>query len=242
MWLGRLGFFAGAGDPLLAEAAGSARLYTVEPGTVVLDFGDPGSDVFIVLEGTVRVVVRTPAGEEFVLGDLGPGELFGEMAAIDGAPRSANVTTLHRSLLCRMPAKAFLEVALGAPPVARRLMHLLVQRVRSLHERILELVTLPVRLRLCADLLRLARPRADGSMVLSPPLQQHILAARIGARREVVSRELAALGRSGLVESGPRAILMPDPTRLRALIQAGRATASERNDAVSAMPLQTESD
>ncbi|MBV1799352.1 Crp/Fnr family transcriptional regulator [Siccirubricoccus sp. G192] len=228
--LGRIGFFAGAEPKRLAEAAASASLLTVAPGAVVLDFGEDSSDVFAIVEGAVRVVVRAPDGEELVLGDLGPGELFGEMAAIDGAPRSANITALYRTVLCRLPAEAFLAVVLHSPALGRRLLHQLAERIRAKDERILELVTLPVRLRLCADLLRLARPRGDGMLVLSPPLQQHILAARIGARREAVSRELAALGRSGLVESGPRAILLRDPARLRAMVQAGReGTAAQRD-------------
>ena len=227
--LSRFGLFAGANPALLAAAAARVQQISVPAGAVVLDFGDASTDLFLIVEGAVRVVSRTRGGDELVLGDLAGGEFFGEMAAVDGEPRSANVTALHRSRLWRLPADAFLAVVLGSPPVGHRLLHLLSDRIRAKDERILELVTLPVRLRLCADLLRLGRPRHDGTYVLSPPLQQHVLAARIGARREAVSRELAALVRCGLIDNGRRAIILRDPAKLRALVDAGQAGAPGRN-------------
>jgi CRP-like cAMP-binding protein len=156
----------------------------------------------------VRVVVRTPLGQEVILGDLGPGEVFGEMAAIDGAPRSANVTALHPSRLCRMPAAAFLEVALRSPAIGLRVMRTLTTRLRLQDQRLFELVVLPVRHRLASELLRLSRPRegrgAAGGRVVSPPPAQHVLAARIGARRETVSLALTELAREGLIEVSAR--------------------------------------
>lgn len=226
--LGRLRVLEGADPAALAEAARLARWVTLQPGHLAIDFGDPSSDVFLVAEGGVRVMVRTAAGQEVIFGDLGPGELFGEMAAVDGTPRSASVTALHFTRLCRLPAEAFLGLALRSPPVGLRLLRTLVGRLRLQDERLLELATLPVRLRLGAELLRLSRPRGEAAVerVVTPPPPQHVLAARIGARREAVSRELGALAREGLVEVGPRAIRLPRPAALQELVAAelkGRA-------------------
>ena len=221
--LAQLRALEGADASALAEAARLARWVTLQPGQLAIDFGDASSDVFLIAEGGVRVMVRTPAGQEVIFGDLGPGELFGEMAAVDGVPRSASVTALHTSRLCRLPGTAFLDLALRSPPVGMRVLRMLVGRLRVLDERLLESATLPVRLRLGAELLRLSRPRGDaagGEHVVSPPPQQHVLAARIGARREAVSRELGALAREGLVEAGPRAIRIPRPAALQELIAA----------------------
>jgi CRP/FNR family transcriptional regulator, cyclic AMP receptor protein len=118
----RLPFLQGADPAALSAAAPLASWLAFGPGELVLDFGDTTDDVFLVAEGAVRVVVRTPLGLEVILGDLGPGAVFGEMAAIDGAPRSANVTALHASRLCRLPAAAFLQVALRSPAVGLRVM------------------------------------------------------------------------------------------------------------------------
>jgi CRP/FNR family transcriptional regulator, cyclic AMP receptor protein len=222
--LDRLAFFRGADRAALAAAAPLARWLAVGSGALVLDFGDATDDVFLVAEGAVRVVVRTPLGQELILGDLGPGELFGEMAAISGAPRAASVTALHRTRLCRLPAAAFLDVALRSPPVGLRVMRTLAERLRLQDERMLERVALPVQQRLAAELLRLSRPREGtggaGGRVVSPPPPHHVLGARIGARREAVQRALAELARDGLAEVSPRAIVLPKPEALREAVDA----------------------
>ena len=222
--LARLAFLEDADPAALSAAAPLARWLAVGPGELVLDFGDATDDVFFVAEGAVRVVVRTPLGLEVILGDLGPGEVFGEMAAIDGAPRTANVTALHAARLCRLPAAAFLEVALRSPAVGLRVMRILTARLRLQDERLFEQVVLPVRYRLASELLRLSRPRdgrgASAERVVSPPPPQHVLAARVGARRETVSLALAELAREGLVEVSARAIVLPRPEALRAAIDA----------------------
>jgi CRP-like cAMP-binding protein len=221
--LAQLAFLHGTDPMALAAAAPRARWLAVGPGELVLDFGDATDDVFLVAEGAVRVVVRTPLGQEVILGDLGPGEVFGEMAAVDGEPRSASVTALHPTRLCRLPAAAFLEVALRSPEVGLRVMRVLVARLRLQDERLFEQVALPVRHRLAAELLRLSRPR-EGSgavgRVVSPPPAQHVLAARVGSRRETISLALAELAREGLVEVSPRAIVLSRPEALRAAVDA----------------------
>lgn len=143
------------------------------------------------------------------------------MAAIDGVPRSARVEALVRTRLCLVPAAAFLQLAFEAPEVGLRLMRLLTARVRAGNRRLLEHMALPVRLRLAAELLRLARCRPDGTLVLSPPPTEEELGSRIDARREAVSRELSAFGRAGLVRRGRGALVLPDPTALRRLVAGG---------------------
>src|SRR3712207_2822046 len=176
--LARLAFLQDADPAALSAAAALARWLAVGPGELVLDFGDTTDDVFFVAEGAVRVVVRTALGLEVILGDLGPGEVFGEMAAIDGAPRSANVTALHASRLCRLPAAAFLQLALRSPAIGLRVMRVLTARVRLLDQRLFEQVALPVRHRLASELLRLSRPREGhgaAGRVVSPPPPRHVL-------------------------------------------------------------------
>jgi CRP/FNR family transcriptional regulator, cyclic AMP receptor protein len=219
--LTRLAFLRGADPATVATAAPLARWLAVDAGEVVLDFGDASNDVFLITGGLVRVIVLTPLGREFILGDLGPNDIFGEMAAIEGVPRSASVTALRATRLCRIPATAFLDLALSSRAVALRLLQLLAARLRLQSERMAEIAILPARLRLAADLLRLSRPRERGSgRVLSPPPPQHVLAARVGARRETVSLALADLQREGLVEVSPRAIALPRPAALRAAVDA----------------------
>ena len=142
--------------------------------------------------------------------------MFGEMAAIDGVPRSASVTTLQTSLIGSMRAKAFLDVLEHEPEICRAVLNMLVARIRSLNHLLSEHAYLTAVERLYAELLRLSRPRAghDGQRSISPPPTQQDLAERIGSRREVVSRALRRLEKDGLVEKTRGALVLTDPGAL----------------------------
>jgi CRP-like cAMP-binding protein len=156
----------------------------------------------------VRVQLRAASGREVLLNEFGAGEFFGELSAIDGMPRAANVTAVARSRLCIIPAQAFLDFVFATPAACHALLRTLAAKLRLQTERTLEREALPVRLRLFSELLRLSRPRAGapGERVVSPPPPHHELAARIGARREVVSRELSDMTREGWLARDRRAI------------------------------------
>ena len=218
--LRQLPFFAGVPDEALAGLAARARWQVCAPGEVVLDSGDPTDEVFFVAEGAVRIVVRTTLGYEAILNDLGVGSFFGELAAIDGVPRSANVTALQRTRVCAVPGPAFLDAVLSSPVAGRRLLRLLASRLRAKDERLLEIVALPVRQRLMAELLRLSRDRGGGERALSPPPPQDVLARRIGTRRETVSREMAEMARAGLLTITRRAVVLHRPEALQAEIES----------------------
>ena len=216
--LRQLPFFAGVPEELLLPLASRCRWQTFARGEVVVDSGDASSEVFFVAEGAVRVVVRTALGYEAILNDLGAGSFFGELAAIDGVARSANVTALQRTRLCAVPGPAFMEVVLASAAAGQRLMRMLAGRLRAKDERLLEFMALPVRQRLMAELLRLSRDRG-GEHALSPPPPQHVLAARIGTRRETVSREMSEMVRAHLISVGRRAIVLHRPEALQAEIE-----------------------
>lgn len=214
--------FAGAPTAAMERVAAHARWLTVGPGHLVLDYDDPTTDVVFVLEGVVRVSVQTANGDPArLLGDIRAGEFVGEMAAIDGAPRSARVEALVRARLCVVPAPVFLDVVAEVPSVGLRVMQLLCARVRLQTRQLVEHAALPARLRVAAELLRVGRPRGDGTLVVSPPPTQQNLASRIGARRETVSREIGALVAAGLLRRTPGAYVLTDPAALQAAIRRG---------------------
>lgn len=198
---------------------------------MVLDYDCPSTDVRLVNRGgPLRVLMRTTGGREKIVAEIGPGGFVGELAAIAGpaAPPSAGIVALHRTRLCVLPGPAFLELVLASPLSAQRLLVTLAERVRAQNRRLLEYAALSTRHRLCAELLRLARPRpseAGGGLVISPPPARPEIAARIGARREAVSRELAELGRLGLLAVGTRAIVLLDEAALRRQVAAGMEAA-----------------
>lgn len=215
----------GADTELLRRFEGRFAWGTYEPGELVLDFDDHTDDVFFLLTGTARVVVRAPSGREAILGDLTAGEFFGEMSAIDARPRSASVTALHRTRAIRMSGPVFMELVTASPTLATRLMRVLTARIRTGNDRLVEHAALDGKHRLYVELLRLARPRAGGAagLAVTPPPVQQVLAGRIGLRREAVSREMAALIRAGVLQRTAAALVILKPTVLQDAVDAALA-------------------
>jgi CRP/FNR family transcriptional regulator, cyclic AMP receptor protein len=190
----------------------------VDDGAVIVDFDDLSSDVYFILAGEVRIVMRTQSGKEIIFADMKAGQYFGELAAIDGAKRSANVTALTRCEVCIMPAAVFKEIVTHSPSICDRLLLLLVGRVRELNARLTEHAVFDLKHRLYSELLRLAQPRPGGQpgRAITPPPFHHVLAARIGCRREQVTRELSALNEQGMIEKTRGALVLKKPEALQA--------------------------
>ena len=217
--LGRHAFLEGAPPEALAALLRAARCAEVEAGAMVIDFEAVSSDVFLVLSGSLRAIVRTADGRRtHIVGDFPGGDVVGEMSAIDGVPRSARVEALVLSRLCILPAGAFLDLALASPTVCLRLLRRLTGKLRVQTDRLLEHAAMSARMRLITELLRLSRERSDGKLVVSPRPTQEELAARIGTRRETVARELMLLRRQGLVRQTRATILLCDPEAMRATL------------------------
>lgn len=217
--LTKLPFFRPFPREALAGLAAAARWLRFSEGQTVLEFGDPARDIYFVATGTLRVVSRGSGGQELILNDIGPGAVFGELAVIDGAARSAGIVALTNTRVCAVPAGPFLAFVLATPAASLHLMRSLVGLVREKDARLFELSVLPVRARLISQLLRLARPRAQGGRIVSPPRTHQELASRIGTRREVVSRNMAALQREGLVEQAKGGLVLPQPDLLERDLQ-----------------------
>ncbi len=194
-------------------------------GQWIIDQADDDRSVYIVVTGRVRVVIHSGRGD-LTLADIDTGSFFGEMSAIDGGPRSASVVALNASLIARMQGPTFLEAMAAHPPLNQAVLSLLTGRIRLLNRRLSDLTTLDARHRLYAELLRLARhDRVNPSRaVISPPLSQTELAARISAQRETVSREITAMERAGLLERTRSAIVLTNAVALTALIETARDT------------------
>ncbi|MBB4039526.1 CRP-like cAMP-binding protein [Microvirga flocculans] len=204
----------------LAPFEARAKWRRFDPDEVLVDFDEPSTDVYFLLSGEVRVLMRTASGKEVILYEMKPGDLFGELAALDGVPRSANVTALTRGEACVMPASVFKELLFSHQPVAERLFCLMASRIRELNARFMEQTVLDLRHRLYSELLRLSTPRQDksGERVITPPPFHHIVAARIGCRREQITREFTMLTQEGLIERTRGALILRRPEVLKARV------------------------
>jgi len=188
-------------------------------GQWILDYQDDSTDVFFVVSGSVRVMIQS-AGREVLLRQIEASEYFGELAAIDGRPRSSGIVAVTDVTIARMPASVFRAAVHAHTDVCDQLLALLASQVRMLSNRVNEFSTLDVRYRIHAELLRLARPEPGKPRraTISPPPVHSEIAARVSTRREAVAREFKALERAGLIERRRGAIALTDTDRLRRLI------------------------
>jgi CRP/FNR family cyclic AMP-dependent transcriptional regulator len=176
-------------------------------------------DVFFVLEGSARATVYSEAGRAVAYRDVEPGGIFGEIAAIDGRPRSATVIGLEPVLVAKLPQATFREMVKSHPDFTWALLTHLSRQTRRMTERIYEFSTLVMRKRLVRELLRLAE--AEGSAAaraeIRPAPTHSDLAARISTHREAVSREMSTLAKQKLIEKRKGVLVLPDVARLEAL-------------------------
>lgn len=204
--------------PALSERyARSCFWKDYDPHEMVIDVDDETNDVRFVISGRVRIILRIAVGKEVILSEMGEGDFFGEIAAIDGHTRSANVTTLTRSRICVMPQRCFVEILRESPDVTMEVLKMFAARVRALNSRLGEHSFLQAKHRLYSELLRLSRPRPGNTTQrsISPPPIQRELAERIGSRREVVSRELNQLEREGHVQKARGALVLVNVNELQ---------------------------
>ncbi|WPB58744.1 Crp/Fnr family transcriptional regulator [Xylophilus sp. GOD-11R] len=184
--------------------------------------GEP--EVFFIVSGRVRVAIYSAAGRQVTFRDHGPGELFGDLAAIDEGPRSADVHALEPSVVASLGRDGFLALLRDEPLVAERMLRRLAALVRELSDRVIDLSTLAVGDRLQAELLRLSREAGvSGNQARLDPAPRHApLASRISTNREQVTRELASLTRAGLLRKEGAALVVTDVERLAGQVAAAR--------------------
>lgn len=191
----------------------------------IIDHLSDTRDVCFVVEGAVRVVSHSVSGREISFDEVEAGGFIGELAAIDGGPRSASVVARdENTLVAFMPPRAFQELVTGRPELALMVMRRLCSMVRQATERIMDLSTLAANNRVHAELLRLARRnrKPDGTAVITPVPVHGDIAARISATRETVARVMGELTRDGLIEKRGTSLVIRAFDRLDEMVQEVR--------------------
>ena len=211
--------FARMDEASRRELIGQAIPRSFGVGEAVCRIGDPGGSMMAVLTGTVRISMPTVKGKEVILGDLHAGELFGEIAMLDGKPRSANATALTKCELLVLDRRNVIPFLEKHPVVCLQLMELLCARIRRSDERMADLAFLELPTRLAKLLLSYGSEKAGKEMRLS--LSQTELAEMVGATRENINRCLRDWHRSGLVKLQGGWTVIPNPEKLRDLLAGG---------------------
>jgi CRP/FNR family transcriptional regulator, cyclic AMP receptor protein len=188
----------------LRAIASTGVVHSYPKNAVLLNEGDVGDSLYIVVSGRVKVYSSNAAGREVVIAFHGPGEYVGEMS-LDGSPRSASVMTLEPTTCAVVTRASFRQFILAYPDFALHLIEKLIERVRLTTENVKSLALSDVYGRLVKLLLALAVKR-DGNLVVPEKLTQQDIAERVGASRDMISRLLKDLVAGGYLSIQDRTI------------------------------------
>jgi CRP/FNR family transcriptional regulator, cyclic AMP receptor protein len=218
--LRRVGFLSEVGDPALKTLAAECRFAEYGAGQLIIGHLDTSCDVLFLLDGQARVSVYSAQGKQVSFRDIRPGGIFGEMAAIDGAPRSASIEAISDCTVAVLPQAAFIAALTHYPPLTLAVLRHFSGQVRVLTARVFEFSTLAVRSRVHSELIRLAETISPGrnDVVLAPAPTHQDIATRISTHREAVTREIKHLERLGIVQRQGRKLKIRDLALLRSLL------------------------
>lgn len=211
-------FFQGLPAAAVAKATTHLFTSTYPANQVILLENDWGTSVYFILEGWVKIRTYNVDGKEVTLNILGKGELFGEMAALDEAPRSTDVITLTPSVISNMPAQDFVQLIQTEALAGVRLSQLMARRLRQLNRRL--------RLRESDSMSRVADTLvflAEGQGIRGqtgteiPNLPHRELSSLSGLARETVTRVLTRLEKKGLILRNQQTLCIPDLEALERL-------------------------
>ena len=211
--LRRTELFGSLADDELQRLAEGARTRTFRRGQYLWYQGDPGDTLLVVCDGRLKVVFGIEStGDEAVLHSVGSCEVLGELALLDGAPRSASVVALEQTTALILSRAVVLDAMARHPAVLEAMLRAVGRLVRRLTEQNGDLVFLDLGGRLAKLLLRLAEGRTPGNdgIVLDTHLSQSELAAMIGATRPAVNRVLHLFAARGLIRVEGQVIVLQD--------------------------------
>ena len=187
----------------------------------IIDRQSTSTDVCFVVEGRVRVVNYSLSGRDITFDKIAAGAYFGEIAAIDGEPRSANIVAQESTTLAILSAESFRAVLREHPDLAMNLMVRMATVIRQASERIMDLSTLGANNRIYAEILRLAKDdiRDDNTAVIRPIPVHGDIASRVSTTRETVARVLGELSRRSLVKRESDALRILDLDHLSEMVE-----------------------
>ena len=202
------------------QLAALLRKRSVGRGAVLFRQGDEGTALYIILRGRIRIGIRTKLGDEITLAILNDGEFLGEMALLDGMPRSADATALDETQLYVLSRNDFLSFLSKNARAVQTVLHALSMRLRNTDDLLAEICFSSLSSRLARRLAELAAPAKPAeSGVQSVRLTQRELASMLGATRESVNKELKVLRDGGILSTSRNLITIRDPQGLRRRIR-----------------------
>ncbi|MEP7243602.1 MAG: Crp/Fnr family transcriptional regulator [Gammaproteobacteria bacterium] len=218
----RNSLFRGLSQATIERVTALANRRVYDEGATVFLRGDPGDALFGVMTGRVRISASLPGGKEVFLNIMEPGDAFGEIALLDGSPRTATATTLAKSELMVLRREDFLALLRTEPQLATHLIQLLCKRVRWTAEQMEDSALLGAPARLAKRLLSLATlhgREAPGGTRLS--ISQEELAQFLSLSRQIVNQHLQTWKAAGWIDLGRGSVTITNAKALQKLTQEG---------------------
>lgn len=212
--LSTIPFFAGLDGAALERVAAGMRSRRFRRGEVIFHIGDPGDALFVIVDGEVKISLPSETGDEAILATLRVGDVFGELALLDGAPRSASATAIGATETVVLPRDRFRELIATEALVRDALLASIAGELRRLTTHVEELHFLDITGRLAARLVRLTQEGgtklSDGGIRLRTNLTQGDLAAMVGCTRQSVNKLLGQFTDDGLIRLDREGIVVTD--------------------------------
>jgi CRP/FNR family cyclic AMP-dependent transcriptional regulator len=212
--LAQIPFFAGLERLALERLASGMRSRRFRRGEVIFHIGDPGDALFVIVDGQVKISLPSETGDEAILATLRSGDVFGELALLDGAPRSASAAAMTVTDTVVLPRDKFRELIATEAGVRDALLASIAGELRRLTTHVEELHFLDITGRLAARLVRLADESGtrlgDGGIRLRQNLTQGDLAAMVGCTRQSVNKLLGQFTDDGLIRLEREGIVVMD--------------------------------
>ncbi|NQU73032.1 MAG: Crp/Fnr family transcriptional regulator [Rhodospirillales bacterium] len=218
----------GVGEKERKKIAGQCQWRQFVAEEQILDRDSSSSDVYFVVDGEVRVVNYSIAGREVQFASFRPGDHFGDLAAIDGLPRSATVNAVRDTTVAVIKGVDFLAMLQRNSMAAMHVLNRLALIVRACDDRIMDLSTLSAYQRVYVEILRRAKPDkvVPDQWIVRPYPPEREIASRAGTTRETVARAVSQLRQAGLVLRKDRNLYIKDRDKITDLVENYRAASS----------------
>lgn len=214
-------FFKDLGDTVIERLAPRVITSKVRKGAVIFRKGDVGTRLYAVRSGVVRISTPSEEGKDAIFNLIIPGELFGEIAFLDGGQRTADAVAIDDCELMVIERRDFIPLIQDDPEVAVRLIKILCARLRRTSEQVEDIVFLGLPNRLAKVLLHLYRPSAEAPPKDKIQVTQREISQMIGVSRESANKQLQAWQRKKWLKLERGGIVICAPDALRDLVSKG---------------------
>jgi len=221
----RFPIFNDLNPPALEELAQKTACEKLPAGESIFWEEDQPWLFYIIIQGQIKVTKSSSSGKEFIVAFLGPGEIVGDVAVFDNKPYPASAKTLTETVLLGIRREYFISFLYAHPEVALRIIHVLSQRIRSLHQRIHNLIGAKAEQRIAQTILMLSEKLGETFFIT-----RQEIACMAGTTTETAIRTVISFKKRGIIESSRGRITIMDKNQL---IAAGESCPGRQEPAES---------